>query len=62
MAQQVVRSSTSLVALLQLLMLVAIQPFHTIYGGDILYAVMTNEVENPDLDGIALGILASEVV
>jgi len=39
----------------------AIQPFHTIYDGDVLYAVTTNEVENPKLNSIGLGILASEV-
>ena len=40
----------------------AIQPFHTIYDGDALYAVTTNEVENPRLNEIALGVIASEVV
>jgi L-aminopeptidase/D-esterase-like protein len=39
----------------------AIQPFHTIYDGDVLYAVTTNEIENPKLNSIALGIVASEV-
>jgi L-aminopeptidase/D-esterase-like protein len=40
----------------------AIQPFHTLYDGDVLYAVSTNEVENPQLDEIALGVVASEVL
>jgi L-aminopeptidase/D-esterase-like protein len=39
----------------------AIQPFHTEFDGDILYAVSTAEVENPDLNDIALGVLASEL-
>ena len=40
----------------------AIQPFQTIFDGDTLYAVTTNEVENPALPEIALGVVASEVV
>jgi L-aminopeptidase/D-esterase-like protein len=40
----------------------AIQPFQTVFDGDTLYAVTTNEVENPDLPEIALGVVASEVV
>jgi L-aminopeptidase/D-esterase-like protein len=39
----------------------AIQPFHTEYDGDVLYAVTTNEVENPALNDITLGVLASEL-
>jgi L-aminopeptidase/D-esterase-like protein len=39
----------------------AIQPFHTIYDGDVLWAVSTNEVDNPSLNDVALGALASEV-
>ena len=39
----------------------AIQPFHTIFDGDVLYAVTTDEVQNPTLNAIGLGILASEV-
>ncbi len=38
----------------------AIQPFHTINDGDVLWAVTTNEVENPALNDVALGVLASE--
>ncbi|MCP5094397.1 MAG: P1 family peptidase [Chloroflexi bacterium] len=39
----------------------AIQPFHTMDDGDVLFAVSTNEVENPSLRPTALGVLASEV-
>ena len=39
----------------------AIQPFHTLYDGDVLYAVTTGEVENAALDPVALGVLASEL-
>lgn len=39
----------------------AIQPFHTIYDGDVLYAVTTNEVENPALEAVSLGALSSEL-
>ncbi|HMA38316.1 MAG TPA: P1 family peptidase, partial [Chloroflexia bacterium] len=39
----------------------AIQPFHTAADGDILYAVTTEEVDNPTLDALALGVLASEL-
>lgn len=40
----------------------AIQPFQTMFDGDSFYAVTTNEVENPKLPEIALGVVASEVV
>lgn len=39
----------------------AIQPFHALVDGDVLYAVSTNEVENPALDSVALGVVASEL-
>ena len=39
----------------------AIQPFHALVDGDVLYAVTTNEVENEQLDSITLGIVASEL-
>jgi L-aminopeptidase/D-esterase-like protein len=39
----------------------AIQPFHTLYDGDVLYMVSTGEVENPALDAISVGVLAAEV-
>jgi L-aminopeptidase/D-esterase-like protein len=40
----------------------AIQPFHTLDDGDVLFAVTTNEVDNAALGGTALGLLASELV
>jgi 6-aminohexanoate-oligomer endohydrolase len=39
----------------------AIQPFHALVDGDVLYAVSTDEIENPALDSIALGVVASEL-
>jgi 6-aminohexanoate-oligomer endohydrolase len=40
----------------------AIQPFHALEDGDVLYAVSTGEVESdPLLDTTALGVVASEV-
>src|SRR5207248_3097117 len=39
----------------------AIQPFHTVNDGDVLYAVTTNEVENTTLNPTAIGLLASEL-
>ena len=39
----------------------AIQPFHTQRDGDTLFAVTTQEVENPGLRSTDLGVLASEV-
>jgi L-aminopeptidase/D-esterase-like protein len=39
----------------------AIQPFHSLVDGDVLYAATTNEVENPQLDSVRLGVLASEL-
>ena len=38
----------------------AIQPFHALTDGDILYAVSTAEVENETLDPVTLGVIASE--
>ncbi len=40
----------------------AIQPFHTTYDGDVLYAITTNAVDNKKLKNIAVGAVASEVV
>ena len=40
----------------------AIQPFHTMDDGDVLFAVSTNEVENKSLNLTALADLASEVM
>jgi 6-aminohexanoate-oligomer endohydrolase len=39
----------------------AIQPFHSLVDGDVLYAATTNEVENPQLDSMRLGVIASEL-
>jgi L-aminopeptidase/D-esterase-like protein len=39
----------------------AIQPFHALVDGDVLYAVTTNEVESRLLDSIGLGVVASEL-
>ncbi len=39
----------------------AIQPFHTQYDGDILYAVTTNEVATKTLDELDIGFMASEL-
>jgi L-aminopeptidase/D-esterase-like protein len=39
----------------------AIQPFHTEFDGDVLYAVTTAEVENPSLSDVPLAALASEL-
>ncbi len=39
----------------------AIDPFHTTFDGDVLYAVTTNEVENSDLKNHVISYLASEV-
>jgi L-aminopeptidase/D-esterase-like protein len=39
----------------------AIQPFHALVDGDVLFAVTTNEVESTVLDSIGLGVVASEV-
>lgn len=39
----------------------AIQPFHALTDGDVLFATTTNEVENDALDAGALGVLASEL-
>lgn len=40
----------------------AIQPFHTIYDGDVLFGVSTNEVEHGPLDPVGLGVLAAELM
>jgi L-aminopeptidase/D-esterase-like protein len=38
-----------------------IQPFHALVDGDVLYAVSTDEVENEELTGTSLGVVASEL-
>lgn len=40
----------------------AIDPFHTIYDGDVLYAVTTNEVDPPELEYFQTSYVASELV
>jgi len=39
----------------------AIQPFHALVDGDVLYAVSTNELDDPAPDSLALGVVASEL-
>jgi 6-aminohexanoate-oligomer endohydrolase len=39
----------------------AIQPFHCLEDGDVLFAATTAEVDDPDLSPSALGLLAAEV-
>ena len=39
----------------------AIQPFATEQDGDVLYAATTDDVDNPDLSPLELGVIASEV-
>ena len=39
----------------------AIQPFHTRWDGDILFAVSTQRVDNASLDEVSLAIVASEL-
>jgi L-aminopeptidase/D-esterase-like protein len=39
----------------------AIQPFHSLVDGDVLYAATTNEVRNPRLDSVTLGVVAGEL-
>ena len=39
----------------------AIQPFHALVDGDVLYTVSTAEVENEELTSMSLGIIAAEL-
>lgn len=39
----------------------AIQPFHSRWDGDILYACSTQSVDDPALDEVSLGVVASEL-
>jgi 6-aminohexanoate-oligomer endohydrolase len=39
----------------------AIQPFHALTDGDVLFAATTNEVENEAVDSLTLGVIASEL-
>jgi 6-aminohexanoate-oligomer endohydrolase len=38
-----------------------IDAIHALVDGDVLYAVSTNEVDNPALDSVGLGVIASEL-
>ena len=40
----------------------AIQPFNTRWDGDILFALSTQKVANPELDEVSLGVVASELL
>jgi L-aminopeptidase/D-esterase-like protein len=39
----------------------AIQPFHALVDGDVLFAITTDEIENADLPAMSLGVVASEL-
>ena len=39
----------------------AIQPFHALVDGDVLYTISTNEIENAQLTSMSLGVVASEL-
>ena len=39
----------------------AIQPFHALVDGDVLYAVTTDEVDDDSMDSLTLGVIASEL-
>jgi L-aminopeptidase/D-esterase-like protein len=39
----------------------AIQPFHTVYDGDVLYMSSTMELDESQLDPVSLGLLGSEL-
>ncbi|MGM0881412.1 MAG: P1 family peptidase [Bacillota bacterium] len=39
----------------------AIYPFHTLFDGDVLFMVTTNEVQNEKLDTNTLGLISSEI-
>jgi L-aminopeptidase/D-esterase-like protein len=39
----------------------AIQPFHALVDGDVLFTVSTGEVENEGLSSMSLGVVASEL-
>jgi 6-aminohexanoate-oligomer endohydrolase len=55
------RSLKQLAAQVHASMARAIQPFHALVDGDVLYAVTTDEVENEALSGTSLGVVASEL-
>jgi L-aminopeptidase/D-esterase-like protein len=39
----------------------AIQPFHSRWDGDILYACSTQSVDDPKADEVSIGVVASEL-
>jgi L-aminopeptidase/D-esterase-like protein len=55
------RSHRQLAAQVHASMARAIQPFHALVDGDVLFAVTTAEVENAGLDPMTLAVLASEL-
>jgi 6-aminohexanoate-oligomer endohydrolase len=55
------RSHRQLAAQVHASMARAIQPFHALVDGDVLFAVTTAEVENTSLDSMTLAIVASEL-
>jgi L-aminopeptidase/D-esterase-like protein len=55
------RSLKQLAAQVHASMARAIQPFHALVDGDVLYAVTTDEIENEALSGTSLGVVASEL-
>jgi 6-aminohexanoate-oligomer endohydrolase len=55
------RTQRQLAAQVHASMARAIQPFHALTDGDVLFAATTNEVAVEALDSVALGVLASEL-
>lgn len=59
--QLVARELRQLGVQVQASMARAIQPFHALVDGDVLFTASTNAVENPELTGTQLGVIASEL-
>jgi L-aminopeptidase/D-esterase-like protein len=55
------RSHRQLAAQVHASMARAIQPFHALVDGDVLFAASTAEIDNPELDPMTLGLVASEL-
>ena len=55
------RSHRQLAAQVHASMARAIQPFHALVDGDVLFAVTTAELDNAELDPMTLAVLASEL-
>ena len=55
------RSHRQLAAQVHASMARAIQPFHALVDGDVLFAVTTAEADNPQLDPMTLAVVASEL-